>query len=123
MFSHGNLLCLNLLYLADVEDSSDENQDDEVDEVSAYIERKMPKDKDPDGNFGVLTWWKSNASTYPYLSQIARNILCIPASSAASERDFSTAGFVIQERRTQLNPETVDDILFLHSNLGLGAQG
>lgn len=41
----------------------------------------------------------------------------LPASSAAYERDFPTAGFVIQERRSQLKPGTVDDILFLHSNL------
>ena len=68
---------------------------------------------------GNNSWWEKHASEFPNLSQIARIILAnaIPASSAASERDFSTAGFVIQERRTHLNPETVDDILFLHSNL------
>ncbi|KAJ4925969.1 hypothetical protein JOQ06_029214 [Pogonophryne albipinna] len=41
---------------------------------------------------------------------------CCHSSSAASERDFSTAGFVVSERRSQLKPGTVDDI-FLHSNL------
>ena len=103
--------------LADVEDSTDEDVQP-VDEVTAYIEFKLSKqDKDKDGNFDVLSWWEKHASEFPNLSQIARAILAIPASSAASERDFSTAGFVIQERRTQLNPETVDDILFLHSNL------
>ena len=33
------------------------------------------------------------------------------------ERDFSSAGYVIQERMSQLKPSTVDDVLFLHSNL------
>ena len=33
------------------------------------------------------------------------------------ERDFSGAGHVIQERRTQLKSSTVDDVLFLHINL------
>ena len=97
-----------------MEDSRAEDEEP-VDEVSAYIERKSPKDKD--GIFDVLSWWKEHSTEFPNLSLIARNILCIPASSAASERDFSTAGFVIQERRTQLNLDTVDDILFLHSNL------
>ncbi|KAJ4919149.1 hypothetical protein JOQ06_024339 [Pogonophryne albipinna] len=49
----------------------------------------------------------------------------LPAMSAlrmnfkrsASERDFSTAGFVVSERRSQLKPGTIDYILFLHSNL------
>ncbi|ROI15721.1 Zinc finger BED domain-containing protein DAYSLEEPER [Anabarilius grahami] len=98
--------------LSDVEDSSDDTVLPE-DEVSANIEFKPPKG-DP---FDVLLWWKENAKTFPNLAMIARKILSIPASSAASERDFSTAGFVIQEQRTQLKPGTVDDILFLHSNL------
>ncbi|KAK7149299.1 hypothetical protein R3I94_008813 [Phoxinus phoxinus] len=89
--------------LSDVEDSSDDTVLPE-DEVSAYIEFKPPKG-DP---FDVLLWWKEHAKTFPNLAMIARNVLSIPASSAASERDFSTAGFVIQERRTQLKPGTVD---------------
>ncbi|XP_073729947.1 zinc finger protein 618-like [Misgurnus anguillicaudatus] len=97
--------------LVDVEDSSDDTVPPD-DEVSAYIEFKPPK-----GNPFDVLWWKEHAKTFPNLAMIARNILSIPAMSAASERDFSTAGFVIQERRTQLKPGTVDDILFLHSNL------
>ena len=101
--------------LADVEDSSGDEEEQPVDEVSVYIERKSPKDRE--GTFDVLSWWKEHSKEFPNLSRVARSILCIPASSAPSERDFSTAGFVIQERRTQLDPETVDDILFMHSNL------
>ena len=87
-----------------------------MDEVTAYIEFKLTK-QDKDSNFDVLSWWKKHASEFPNLSQIARIILSISASSADSERDFSTAGVVIQERRTHPNPVTVDDIIFLHSNL------
>ena len=99
-----------------MEDSSDESVQPE-DEVAEYIEyKKALKGKD---EFDLLSWWKEHTSDFPNLSLIARNILCIPASSAASERDFSTAGFDIQERRTSLHPDTVDDILFLHSNLAI----
>jgi len=41
----------------------------------------------------------------------------LPASSASSERAFSAAGNTITERRTNLKSETVDDILFVHSNM------
>ncbi|KAG7477304.1 hypothetical protein MATL_G00092990 [Megalops atlanticus] len=99
-------------HLSDVEDSSDDTALPE-DGVTAYIEFKTPKG-DP---FDVSLWWKEHAKIFPNLAVIVRNVLTIPASSAASERDFSSAGFVIQERRTQLKPGTVDDILFLHSNL------
>jgi len=51
------------------------------------------------------------------LAVLARKILSVPASSAASERAFSAAGQTITERRTSLKPDTVDSILFLHYNL------
>ncbi len=43
--------------------------------------------------------------------------LCIPfpATSASSERTFSSAGRVLESRCNRLNPGTVDAILFLHS--------
>ncbi|KAF3840348.1 hypothetical protein F7725_019065 [Dissostichus mawsoni] len=79
--------------------------------VLAYIDFKSPREE----NFDVLSWWKEHATRFPNVAQIACSILSIPASSAASERDFSTAGFVVSERRSQLKPGTVDDILFLHT--------
>jgi len=55
----------------------------------------------------------------PYCpSALARHLLAIPASSAASERVFSEAGCTrtVMARRTALASETVDNILFVHSN-------
>lgn len=96
-----------------MEDSSYESVQ-HLDKVAAYMEFKTPKDKD--GTF--VRCFVVLEGTFPNLSRIAPNVLAIPKASAASEWDFSTAGFIIQERRTQLNPETVDDIFFLHSNQG-----
>jgi len=48
-----------------------------------------------------------------YFSQTI--LLAIPASSAASERVFSAAGCTVTARRTALDSETVDNILFVHS--------
>jgi len=53
---------------------------------------------------------------FPKLATIAHQVFAIPASSAASERSFSAAGFTVSERRSALSPDTVDDILFVHSN-------
>lgn len=79
-----------------------------VDEVQSYIELSVIdeiNDKD------LLVWWKK--SPFQNLAKVARNILCIPASSATSERDFSVAGRVLEERRCNLSPDAVDAILFL----------
>ncbi len=64
----------------------------------------------------LLEWWKNTGSNlFPRLYKVAKFLLPIPASSASSERMFSKAGFVLNERRQRLSPNSVDDIL-LHSN-------
>jgi hypothetical protein len=67
--------------------------------------------------FDILNWWREHQEKFPKLAKLARKIFSVPASSAASERAFSAAGQTITERRTSLKPDTVDSILFLHSNL------
>jgi hAT family C-terminal dimerisation region len=46
---------------------------------------------------------------------IARNVLCIPVTSASSKRALSAAGYTVSERRTRWDPETVDSFLFVRS--------
>ena len=81
------------------------------DEFSIYMSLKYMANDD------ILQWWKDNSHILPKLSILARKIFAIPASSASSERCFSSAGFLIQERRSSLKPEIVDAILFLHNNM------
>ena len=50
------------------------------------------------------------------LAEIARRLLCVPASSTASERLFSTA---VSKIRNSLKPENVDALLFLNKNCSL----
>ncbi|KAF0731652.1 zinc finger protein 618-like [Aphis craccivora] len=62
----------------------------------------------------ILQWWKEHSDKLPLMAKLASRILAIPASSAASERSFSTSGKVIEERRTRLKGDTVDSLLFLN---------
>jgi hypothetical protein len=62
-----------------------------------------------------LDFWRSNKNIFPILAKVARKIHCIPATSASVERQFSGAGLVLNERRTCLDPDTVDSILFIQS--------
>ena len=48
---------------------------------------------------------------------VAKKLLAIPATSTPSERSFSVAGRLIEERRTSLDPDNVNALLFLHSNI------
>ncbi|KAL4088553.1 hypothetical protein QTP88_023646 [Uroleucon formosanum] len=64
----------------------------------------------------ILDFWSKQTLRFPYLSKLARQILAIPASSASSERSFSVAGRVIEQRRSCIDGSTVDAILFLNSH-------
>jgi len=97
----------------DVADFEDDEIDErfEADEVSAYVQARVDA-----SNRDILVWWKEHSHQFPKLATLARQLFAIPASSAASERSFSAAGYTVSERRTALSPDTVDNILFLHSN-------
>ena len=88
----------------------------EEDEVNSYVRQRPTMTDDQD----LLGWWKTNSSVYPRLVQLARQVLCVPASSSSSsssKRVFSVASRTIEERRTRLSPSTVDVLLFLHDAL------
>ena len=66
--------------------------------------------------FKLLTWWKNNAPNFPLMAKMARSVLCIPASSAESERVFSAASNTISEKRSHVLPDNLNDLLLLKSN-------
>ncbi|KAG8175484.1 hypothetical protein JTE90_004176 [Oedothorax gibbosus] len=63
-----------------------------------------------------MEFW-SLLSTLPELAQLARKYLCIPATSVPSERQFSKAGLITNDRRNRLKPKNLDMLLFLNSCL------
>ena len=62
-----------------------------------------------------LEFWKENRTVYPISARVASKIHCIPATSAAVERQFSGAGVVLNERRTILDSEHLDNTLFIRA--------
>lgn len=84
------------------------------DELTRYLTEIFSKEETSD----VLLFWRDIGSKrFPNLARLARQILCIPASSASSERSFSAVYNFVQDRRERLKPDTVKGLLFLHSNL------
>jgi hAT family C-terminal dimerisation region len=69
-----------------------------------------------------LAWWKGHRETFPILCQIARKILCIPATSAPSERVFSLAGLTISKLRSRLDCENASCLICLRDNWDLSEQ-
>ena len=70
----------------------------------------------------ILTWWKEHAARSPYLSQLARRYLAMPATSASVERLFSVAGQIVTAKRARLHPDTVTLLVFLHEAIPGGIE-
>ena len=68
-------------------------------------------------NMNPLSYWNSNKSLYPNLAQIAKRILSIPATNTSVERLFSHSGNTVTNRRTRLDADKVNNLLFIKRNL------
>jgi hypothetical protein len=64
-----------------------------------------------------LQWWLADGSDYPLLKPIATKLFSMATSTAASERNFSTMGFVHSKLRNRLAPQRVEKLVFIISNL------
>ncbi|CAF2999603.1 unnamed protein product [Rotaria sp. Silwood2] len=92
-------------------ETSSDDDNEPIDEVNDYIKTKISY---PKGQ-SLLQWWQNNSFRFKKLSQLACSLLAIPASSAASERVFSKTGRILEARRQQLSPESLDSLLFLRN--------
>ena len=63
-----------------------------------------------------LEYWAQASLRYPIVAQATQKYLCIPSSSAASERSCSKAGHIVRARRARLSEEHVKELSFLSWN-------
>jgi hypothetical protein len=60
-----------------------------------------------------LEWWRLRKDSYPILSRLARIYFGVQTTSASSERIFSKDKRVIAKKRTNLDPERADTLIWL----------
>lgn len=75
----------------------------------------FPDDDSVDIN--ILSFWRENQHSFPKLSRLALMICAIPASNTIIERLFSAAKNTVTEKRTRLDCDKINEILFLQKNL------
>ena len=91
-----------------------DDENDAKDELQAYL-REIPLplfDNDAKYNDPLL-WWERHETKYPRVHAFAMEILQVEATSASSERTFSSAGLTISKDRASLLPENADLLVFL----------
>ena len=59
-------------------------------------------------NFDILRWWNVNASKYPILYCIARDIMAIRVCKVASELAFSIDARFVSPHRSRLHAKTIE---------------
>ena len=112
-------------FLDEANNASSKNTIEEVCELELRLYRReetvskfyMKANSDKIIWTNILGWWQLKEGAYPTLASLAKKFLAIEATSAASERLFSTAGRVITRDRNRLDPNTVGQILYIKSNL------
>lgn len=66
-----------------------------------------------------LAYWKLNENRFPHLAPLARAYLSAPCTSIESERLFSLAGHVVDDKRSRLSGEKAEMLLLIKKNLPL----
>lgn len=80
-------------------------------ELTAY------RSLDPiDENSDPLGWWQLNCARFQLISHLAKKYLCVPATSAPSERLFSLAGLTLTDNRGRLDPIIASQMIFLRAS-------
>jgi hypothetical protein len=77
---------------------------DDPDEYDSYC-REKPLPKAPPH---LLRYWNGQAINTPSLSQMALDLLAIPAMSAECERVFSSAKILISDHRNRLHDDVIE---------------
>ena len=86
-------------------------------ELEFEVYESKPRPGTDSKQVDVLGWRKTNLRTLPILSELCRQALCVPASSATSKSLLSASGNVVTDRRTNLDPENVNMIVYIQQNL------
>ncbi|XP_028549690.1 zinc finger BED domain-containing protein RICESLEEPER 2-like [Dendrobium catenatum] len=78
------------------------------------IDRKVKLD--------VIHFWKGNQYRFPEVAAMARDVLCIPISTIASESAFNNSGRILDQYRSALKPDIVEALVcskdWLYGNNG-----
>ena len=64
-------------------------------------------------------WWSQHGQEFPILLKLDWHFLSAPATSVPSERLFSTAGNLHDDKRNRIMAELSEELLFIQNNLVL----
>ena len=97
-----NSLDFDVLFLKD--DSLESEK-----ELNSYLTSRRA-----DSSCDILLWWKNHINVYPIISKMARDLLCVPATSVPAERFFFEAGRVVTKNRCSLSDFSIQALICIN---------
>ncbi|KAL2102415.1 hypothetical protein ACEWY4_001583 [Coilia grayii] len=81
-------------------------------QMQMYLKEPTIGEKD-----SPFQYWANNHGRFPLLSAVAAKFLSAPSTSVESERLFSSASNIVDEKRNRLTAERAEMLIFLKKNL------
>lgn len=81
-------------------------------ELSAYL-LEEPTDEDP------LQYWKRKSIDFPLLSQVAKKVFTVPATTTTVERIFSLVSKTLRPERCRPLPKNLETLIYLKANYSI----
>ncbi|KAJ8367340.1 hypothetical protein AAFF_G00320740 [Aldrovandia affinis] len=78
-------------------------------ELDTYLHEDT-RDEDP------LHYWKRKATDFPQLSQVAKKVFTVPATTTPVERIFHTVGKILRPKRCRPLPQNLETLIYLKAN-------
>ncbi|KAJ0134190.1 hypothetical protein HZ326_22758 [Fusarium oxysporum f. sp. albedinis] len=76
--------------------------------IGSKLERYLQLE--PQETEGLIEWWMAHPGQFPMVSQLALNILAIPAMATNCERSFSLAKLMLTSQRLSMTTETLEKL-------------
>lgn len=114
-----NVLCENddntestkyLIEYMDIDDERDETHD----EIDSYMNLKF----NDIYSTNILEFWESRYDL-PQLRQLAREVLCIPATAIIGQKHFNDDASLLVKRRLNMEVDNIKQMLYIHENVDL----
>jgi hAT family C-terminal dimerisation region len=64
-----------------------------------------------DDQIDILEYWKRNATAYPTLAMMARDVFAVLVSTVPSESYFSLANMILTDKRTKLSSKFFEQLV------------
>ena len=93
-----------------------QNPSSTLNRLTEFERYKMESFSNEELKMPAEQYWAEHHIIYPILYDLSLFILGIPTTSCTSERRFSDAGWVVNDRRCSLDPTNIEKLLFLKNN-------